>query len=201
MNLFRGWRRHQHRYAHGPDKGTHLFSRHFCENSSATLRKMTTLNRTKSSSAAICLEVMVVRSACQLIGETLREHATLAHLADRGTTIDDSRSYFVSKSLTRFLHVQPNLTVNAVLHQHEVERATTHLGTATRSVSRYSESFVSAKSSGLTMSPNARVDRLPLCREGFSSGASQATKGTHVFLRSALLSWPLTTLYCWLLLR
>ena len=86
------------------------------------------------------------------------------------------------------------------------KRGRTHLGTATRMVSRYSDPLVLAKSEAETTSANDRIERLPLQVRGTESAVCAQReedgegggrgRGTHVFLRSAVVTWPLTTAYC-----
>lgn len=52
------------------------------------------------------------------------------------------------------------------------EKGATHFGTATSTVSKYSESFVPAKSSSDTTSAKLLIDRLPLRANAKPSAAS-----------------------------
>lgn len=83
--------------------------------------------------------------------------SVVTHVDERGTTICVSLSYVFSHSLTRFLQA---CFVSRGAAGGAPRKA--HLGTATSTVSRYSELLVPAKSSAETTSASDRMDKFPL---------------------------------------
>jgi hypothetical protein len=84
----------------------------------------------------------------------------LAHWADRGTTIDVSRSYLEFQSFTEFLLFRENKRLVQTSPFIDNVTEASDLGTATRTVSRYSESWM--KLLAETTSVNVLTERLPL---------------------------------------
>lgn len=60
------------------------------------------------------------------------------------------------------MFLQVSKQVGQYRQRRRQEEEVTHLGTATRMVSRYSESFVPEKSEAETTSASDRIDRFPL---------------------------------------
>ena len=138
----------------------YLFSRHLCMYSSLTFLNTVTVCNTNSES-----EARRLRGHGSITGQSkslLAEASRTTHCVLRGTTILVSRSYFSSQSRVRFL------------------------GTATRSVSKNSES--STRSPVLTTSSKDRCDKLPLRRQLSFDGY------TYVRFRSRLVKLPLARL-------
>jgi hypothetical protein len=76
---------------------------------------------------------------------------------DLGTTIVDNRSYLFVHSFARLLHEIKDCKYRKLIDPHG-----TYFGTATKTVSRYSELLVAAKSPAETTSAIDLTERLPL---------------------------------------
>jgi len=198
----------------------HLFSRHFCRNSSLTFLKTVTFTSANSSSAAILLQACHAASA--------REHSVGNRLHAPGRT----RHHHARQPLVLGLPVLQIVPVTkrqqVLSHNWRTAQSgaswkhsscadstrwlapgppgSTHLGTATSSVSRYSDPR-SAKSSLCTTSASDFTERLPLRRDKRQHASKRADRplsllrcrlsshrSTHVFLRCSCCNWPLARL-------
>jgi hypothetical protein len=123
------------------------------------------------------------------------------HDDDLGTTIVHSLSYFALQSFCRLLRTEMGSCRVSFRDWCRYEGFTTHLGTATRSVSMNSDSPV-VKSSLCTMSPSERVARLPLQAVDDPASVCRAQgvttdEATHVIFLCMAVNDPFARLYAW----
>ena len=112
------------------------------------------------------------------------------HVDERGTTILVNLSYLVFHSLTRFL--EASYLVWQRYWRIDHPRWAAYFGTATRTDSRYSESWTNW--SDFTTSASDRTERFPL-NDTLSITRLRSWSPTHVFFRCNWVNAPFARLY------